>query len=167
MNWILQAAYNQGALDTVVGGTPYSCLTCDENNPGICLEGISEMFYQSLLCPDNSTYTPTVSYNPLDGENGTYSNVSVFVTNTNSNNKDLKLNKCVTEGVTNRVIGGCVNTQCRCNEGYSVWNGTCLPSCGTDTNVYRDANGSCAKCTNGATSGGESGKKEHNMCSGS
>lgn len=30
--------------------------SCPENNPNRCIESISETFYQSLLCPDNSDY---------------------------------------------------------------------------------------------------------------
>lgn len=39
-------------------GTPTDCdSSCEENKDQTCLlDGVSEMFYQSLLCPDNSTY---------------------------------------------------------------------------------------------------------------
>lgn len=33
--------------------------SCPESNPNKCIESISEIFYQSLLCPDNSFYTTT------------------------------------------------------------------------------------------------------------
>lgn len=44
--------------------------SCPANDSNTCIENISEMFYQSLLCPDNSTYDETggtVSSNGTDG----------------------------------------------------------------------------------------------------
>jgi hypothetical protein len=32
--------------------------SCRTSDPSKCVSSISEMFYQSLLCPENSTYTP-------------------------------------------------------------------------------------------------------------
>ncbi len=46
------AIYNTGT-STDTGTTNY----CD--SPDECIDNISEMFYQSLLCPDNSTYNAT------------------------------------------------------------------------------------------------------------
>ncbi len=36
--------------------TSTTCTPCDAEHPGECLEGISEIFYQSLLCPESSLY---------------------------------------------------------------------------------------------------------------
>ena len=44
-----------------------SCPTDDEDT---CINSISEMFYQSLLCPDNSTYDATGATNDTDIGNG-------------------------------------------------------------------------------------------------
>ena len=61
---------------------------------------VSEMFYQSLLCPENSTYDKTGSV--------------TIATNGNS---------------------GFVNTKCKCNADYVVWNGSCVPKC-TGSQTY-------------------------------
>ncbi len=44
---------------------------CPTNNPGKCINSISEMFYQSLLCPDNSTHQPNADANQQPDPNGT------------------------------------------------------------------------------------------------
>ena len=45
--------------------------SCPEDNQNTCIESISEIFYQSLLCPDNSIYdrtgTQRISENNIDG----------------------------------------------------------------------------------------------------
>ncbi len=130
MNWVMHVE-NPTQLDN----TPSNCTPCDAEHQSTCIEGISEIFYQSLLCPDNSTYTPVSASN-----------------------------SCSTATIANRTIGGCVNTQCRCNDGYSAWNGSCLAICPTDK--YRDEYGTCKACDTGETpSGGTSGTSEHNTCS--
>ena len=117
MNWVLQsnATSNNGTV-TASNNTP--CTPCDSNNQDKCIEGISEIFYQSLLCPENSTY-----------------DISSTTTS------------------PNRTIQGNVNTQCKCNSGYSVWNGSCLPLCATTD--YRNEYGTCTECS-GTLSGGSS-----------
>ena len=37
-----------------------------------------------------------------------------------------------------------MNTQCKCNSGYTSWNGSCLSSCASD--YYRDEYGTCKSC---------------------
>ena len=113
MNWVLHAIGDDShtAIDTSV-----SCTPCNSSNQATCIEGISEIFYQSLLCPDNSTYNST----------------------------------CVSGTSANRMVEGCVNKQCKCNTGYTVWGGSCSPSCGDEQ--YRDDDGTCKSCpTSGCT----------------
>lgn len=86
----------------IFGGVPK--ITTESNCPGVSgttteaaknsaiIGCISEMFYQSLLCPENSTYDKTGS--------------TTIATNGTS---------------------GFVNTKCKCNTGYAVWNGSCVP----------------------------------------
>lgn len=50
-NWVLQSTGNPNQTTDSA-----SCTPCDANNPSACINGISEIFYQSLLCPENSTY---------------------------------------------------------------------------------------------------------------
>ena len=66
------------------------------------IDCISDMFYQSLLCPDNSTYTPI--------------------------KKDISPNGCGDEDEKTCYV----NTQCTCNAGYTVWGGACVLKCGTN-----------------------------------
>ncbi len=97
------------------------------------IDGISQMFYQSLLCPDNSTYMVNAATENVDD---------------------------------NRTIEGYVNNRCKCNSGYSVWDGSCKLSC--TTSEYRSSStGSCTVCESGNPTGGTSGTKENNACSGS
>ncbi|MBR4625881.1 MAG: hypothetical protein IKO56_10150, partial [Alphaproteobacteria bacterium] len=98
------------------------------------IRGISEMFYQSFLCPEHSSYDDT------------YESTNAVV--------------------DNRVKGGWVNTRCKCDTGYTVWNGACLLSCADDQ--YRDTTtGVCTSCNTGYTATGGSTtvpEKENNRC---
>lgn len=70
-----------------------------------CIQNISEMFYQSMLCPDNSTFSNTVC-NSTSGEC-----------------------KCGEE--SNECLGDnkqWVNKHCRCNDGYVALGSSCLPN---------------------------------------
>ena len=124
INWVLQ--------DNVSGTTP-QCPTgtvpCDTTHPKQCIEGISEIFYQSLLCPENSVYDTA----------------------------------CTGDTGTNRTIGGCVNTQCRCGDGYTSWNGTCLAQCNVSSQ-YRNEYGTCTSCATGSSPTGGSNNTEPNGC---
>ena len=52
---------------------------------------------------------------------------------------------------------------CKCNSGYSVFNGACLSSC-SDAQ-YRTSLGGCALCGTGTVaSGGLTNVKENNTC---
>ncbi len=71
------------------------------------------------------------------------------------------------ETITNRVIGGYVNQRCQCNDGYTVWDGACLPTC--QNTEYRNNYGICSTCSEGQIAiGGETTggvpHKEHNNC---
>ncbi len=80
----------------------------------VLITEISDVFYQSLLCPENSTFVKDSEYEPeFVGEN--------------------------------RIQKGWVNDKCRCDDGYTVWNGACLPSC--SSSEYRNALGICSSCT--------------------
>jgi hypothetical protein len=104
----------------------------------VLIKAVSEMFYQSLLCPENSTYV------------------------------DIDDSQIV--NVTNRTIGGFVNDRCKCNAGYSVWNGSCMIKC--DDNQYRNNSGTCTKCPTGQEASGSTSSTEedttsvteHNTC---
>jgi len=127
INWVPQEEY--GTQNPSCAGR------CDIDHQSTCIEGISEIFYQSLLCPDNSTYVPLSSTQSC----GTSSAAG-----------------------TNRQIGGCVNTQCRCNIGYTAWNGSCVTSCQSDE--IMNGYGNCEKCETGMVPSGGVNGKENNQC---
>ena len=98
---------------------------------------ISDVFYQSLLCPEHSTYDFT------GGEVATNRTMSI--------SSALKY----------------VNSHCKCDAGYSIWNGSCVETCPVDAteNKYRNAQGICSVCPTGKTAaGGAANSKEHNKC---
>jgi len=77
--------------------------SCSEEDPDKCIESISQVFYQSLLCPDNSIYKNETG---RSGSNPTPHQISA-----------------------NNINGGWVNSVCQCNTGFVVFNGSCLPKC--------------------------------------
>lgn len=81
-----------------------------------CINSISEMFYQSLLCPDNSTYQVTAG---TAGENG-YVNEHCKC---NSGYEQFGT-QCLTEcpdNSTRNTYGSCT-----CTSGYTMQNGVCV-----------------------------------------
>ena len=73
-----------------------------------CIQNISEMFYQSMLCPDNSTF-----YNKVCNSDG---------------------GSCACVEGSDECLGDnkqWVNKHCRCNDGYVALGSSCLPKCGT------------------------------------
>ena len=96
-----------------------TCLTppAGETTAMCVVNHISDVFYQSLLCPENSKYTPE-SEDPIV--------------------------------ILNTSRGGWVNHSCKCDPGYSVWNGACLPSCSQESPAERrNALGVCEPCPDG------------------
>ena len=73
-----------------------------------CIQNISEMFYQSMLCPDNSTFSNA-------GCNSGSGSCTC--------GKDF--NECLGDNKQ------WVNKHCRCNDGYVALGSSCLPKCGT------------------------------------
>jgi len=113
---------------------------------------ISDLFYQSLLCPSNSTF---ISDNVINSSsNGRSGDPFIGVVNSAQSS--------ISTIIKNRTIGGYVNARCKCDEGYSVWNGACLLSC--SNNEYRNNLGACVSCSdNGLPSGGND-TTENNSC---
>ena len=120
-NVALTCGYAVFAYDPTLDGCPG---TGDVSKEMCVVHHISEVFYQSLLCPSNSTYN-------IQG----------------ASTSDLV-------GI-DRIVKGWANTNCKCNEGYSVWNGACVKTCQwTSTNSsstadYRNASGICETCSDG------------------
>ncbi len=68
------------------------------------IDCVSDIFYQSLLCPDNSEYTATAD--------------------------TISANGCGDNNETSCYV----NNQCKCRAGYAVWGGACVPKCASDEN---------------------------------
>ena len=90
------------------------------NDASDCIEDISSLFYQSLVCPSNSTYMDSV---PDADKVETADNTKVLLT---GNNQQY------------------INNTCRCNEGYVAFSNQCLPAC--EEGEYYNSNGVCAVC---------------------
>ena len=89
---------------------------CPDDSEDGYIEAVSEMFYQSLLCPDNSMYTATA------GTVGTYNYVN---THCQCNNGYVVWGgACVTVCPTNSERGQ--KGVCVCNSGYTMNNGLCI-----------------------------------------
>ena len=98
-----------------------------------CINKISEMFYQSLLCPTNSTYVTK------DGEEGDVNNKCKC----NSGYEVVSgqcLAKCGDNETRNKTYGTCT-----CIDGFSKVNGVCAANCGA--NETRNQYGTCICAT--------------------
>ena len=82
----------------------------DTEQKAALIMGISQMFYQSLLCPDNSSFS-TVLKPKADEE-------------------DLNLRA---------TRDSYVNDRCRCNEGYYAYGSLCVATCPSGTYPYNNA----------------------------
>lgn len=124
-NVALTCGYAVFKYDSEMGASVDAAPT-ESAKQALLIDGISQMFYQSLLCPDNSFYQVNAA-SSVDA-NGT--------------------------------IGGYVNTMCKCNPGYTVFNGTCLTSC--SSTQYRTSSGACSTCSGTLSGAGQS--TENNTC---
>ena len=95
--------------------------SCPSNNSATCIASISEMFYQSLLCPENSMYKASgKDAETTDGEKAKYVNSHCKC------NKDYEvwgsscLRECDASSEERDLYG-----VCQCNAGYQSVNGIC------------------------------------------
>ena len=114
-------------------------------NANNCINQLSSMFYQSMLCPANSEWNNTASSTPAI--NNTLSDGSSYV-NSNCQCKSgyyvyngtcLAVASCTdnsawtnnTTIAVNNALGGVTAPYCQCNAGYYVYNGACIstPTC--------------------------------------
>lgn len=94
--------------------------SCPTGNDGVnkCIESISEMFYQSLLCPDNSTYSASGGTAGVGG----YVNERCKCNSGYTPFGDRCLAECA-EKIEQRNSSGI----CVCATGYTRVNGICTP----------------------------------------
>jgi hypothetical protein len=69
--------------------------------PNNCIDRVSDMFYQSMLCPENSTFGTPPANEVLPSVNGSVR-------------------------LAANLTGGWVNARCRCNGTFMVVNGSCV-----------------------------------------
>ena len=93
-----------------------------------CIEDISSLFYQSLICPANSTYVAVVDFNKVE-------------------DSDKKCDESGTCTLKLQQGGQFVSAACKCDEGYTKWYSACLPKCGE--NQGRTSGGGCKTCSTG------------------
>lgn len=135
-----------------------------------CINSVSEMFYQSMLCPDNSIYNAVgqTRIDPNDTEQG-FVNAhckckpgyvvwgSTCITQCEGGIKHDSYGACKTPTAEcpvnsspatrngtvaeNFTAGGYVTTSCKCNSGYVTFNGRCTIACAEGYNE----DGSCQK----------------------
>ena len=87
---------------------------CSDNDENKCIDNISETFYQSLLCPDNSIYDYTASSAPN----------TISPDGTKSTSEEPAW----------------VNGVCKCNVGYMTSSGTCTLWCPSNSTLDTTAN---------------------------
>jgi len=127
MNVMKGACYNVALTCAYAIFANESPKITDKNN---LIAHVSNMFYQSLVCPENSTYNGS-QY----GTGGVEQHHAVSANGTSVSD----------EG------GGQVNAACICNPGFFVWNGKCLENCGA--NAEPNSLGVCV-CKDGFTGNG-------------
>lgn len=94
-----------------------------------CIEDISSLFYQSLICPANSRYVAFVDFDDVA-------------------DSDKKCDESGANCTLNlRQDGQFVSAACKCDEGYTKWHSACLPKCGE--NQGRTTAGVCKTCSAG------------------
>ncbi len=120
------------------------------------IEGISEMFYQSLLCPENSTYYAG-GISAANAERQENYKACEACNSTASTDVDCALFNKVDDSYAcdyysgTYVIGNgsqWVNEQCQCNSGYQAWGTSCVVMC--PLNATRNSYGTCV-CGTGYT----------------
>ena len=123
--------------------------SCPETDDKACIQNISEMFYQSMLCPDNSTFVKDAVSDMQVGNNQRYVNKHCMCNNDyiaygsaclpscpngqmyNSSgvcacpdNSSYRTERCKDWNICDG--GYCVSAYCECNEGYMASGTMCV-----------------------------------------
>jgi hypothetical protein len=102
--------------------------TCNtESASGVsgCIEAVSQMFYQSLLCPDNSTYTGTPGLTGQSSYVNTHCVCNAGYTPYGNACVACPENSTYTTTVGTVGLSGYVLSNCVCNSGYEPISGDC------------------------------------------
>jgi len=134
---VMRGACRNVALTCAYAVFSYDDEKCD--NKTNYIDNISQMFYQSLLCPDNSTFQTTALSDTTPKCSTETQTCKTDGQKTNSNS-DVQY---VQDELGNR--NKWVNNNCKCNNGYVAWGNACILACAD--NQYRDSNGICKNIT--------------------
>ncbi len=105
-----------------------------------CIEMVSEMFYQSLLCPENSQYQATSKTKATEGGDLYVNEYCKCVTGYEPYGNACLVACDTDNNMTRNAYGTCV-----CKTRYKLVNGTCIFECPSDAKANED-NTSCV-CT--------------------
>ncbi len=104
-------------------------LSCPEDNTDTCITNISELFYQSMLCPEYSTFmVEGCDSNCVNDKCGCQAGYAP------SGGACIKQSMLCPEYST-FMVGGCndsgvcVNDKCKCQTGYAASGGACIKKC--------------------------------------
>ncbi|MDR1361507.1 MAG: hypothetical protein LBJ18_04410 [Rickettsiales bacterium] len=124
------------------------------------INAISEMFYQSLLCPENSQYVDKTKSICTLGSGTTQRTCTTggivcnYTVSTGACSASGTGNTCSVSGNICTVSSdgftftNMINNQCQCNTGYEPFGTSCLKTCDANT-PYRNASGLCTTCPTG------------------
>ena len=140
---VMRGACRNVALTCAYAVFDKDTTSCPENDDNKCINSISEMFYQSLLCPDNSTYQEEIGVAGTDG----------YV------NERCKCLSGYKVSGTQCVAISCpenasVNSSgvCECKAGYQLIDGKCV-STSCQANAHFDASAGKCVCDDGFVEG--------------
>lgn len=100
-----------------------SCPKGDAPNEGDIIDAVSDMFYNSMLCPDNSTYSTTSKSSATDEAKKRYVNDLCKCNDGYEPWSSQCVLKCPANSSDRNSYGSCV-----CDEGYTMQNGVCVTS---------------------------------------
>lgn len=118
---VMRGACKNVALTCAYAVFDGDATSCPSDNPGQCITSISEIFYQSLLCPENSTYTTQKQNDASQIGNGkSYVNAHCLCNNGYEAWGTACLIKCG-EHAYRSTYGTCV-----CEDSYKMVSGACV-----------------------------------------
>ncbi len=136
---VMRGACRNVALTCAYAVFDNDTTSCPADDADACIENISQMFYQSMMCPDNASFVSDKSENRIVVDGVTYLLSYLPISNGCQSTSSLT-------GNTGEYKYCMVSDRCYCNIGYEVVNGQCLANC--PDHATRGTYGSCT-CTNG------------------
>ena len=137
---VMRGACRNVALTCAYAVFDKDTTSCPENDDNKCINSISEMFYQSLLCPDNSTYAP--AENVTVGSDGYVNERCKCLSGYKVSGTQCVAISCPENASVNS------SGVCECDSGYKLTDGKCVAvSC--QINAHFDASAGKCVCDTG------------------